>query len=894
MPDRPFRPLVLHVVTHTHWDREWYRTAEEFRLGLVELVDEVLDGEAGPHFLLDGQGIVLSDYVEARPERERDLVRALRAAAVEAGPWFVLGDNLIPGGEALVRNLLAGRREVMRLGGTPPSVLYCPDAFGHPAALPPLAAGFGLSVCIVWRGYGGAPWPDGDTARWRGSDGSEVLLYHLAPDGYELGANLPPSPEAARARWATVRGILAPRATLGIALLPNGADHHAVQARRAEALAALSAVAAPDAVIPGTLQEFADALVARAAGVALPVIHGELRTSPDYAWSLQGTLATRAAQKRAHAVAERLLVHHVEPLSALAWWRDAHSRRHEGRLLWRTLLACQPHDTLCGCSSDAVAGAMDHRLGIVMRTGRLAARRAALARLGHDPAGARRVADDWAPVVVLWNPVPRPRGGICELEVDEPLGLVAVGPGSAGQALPLAPARGGRLGKGIVAQQELSRELVHVREESPRHYPRNTLVLRRRVLAAVEEVEGMGLRSIPIERGRARARAVEHAVVATADSLDNGRCRVWVDEARALCIATAGGAVLHDVLGLEVVGDRGDLYTHSPIEGTAAQGRIVRHRVVRRGPLRGELRLSMRATVPARSLVTATGVAVRRRATPVTVTVDVQLDAGAACVVFSVHGEHRAADCRVRLTTRTRLQDPDVWADAAFGEVSRPPVAAADAIGAGRAGEGVVRTAPLHRYVSLYARDRGVTLFGDGLAEYEAMGDGTIAVTLVRAVGELSRHDLPERPGHAGWPVATPQAQSLGPFAARFALLAHGPRTDAVRCTVRRAMEDFLLPLVGETWGAATSPPATVPGLALRGEGLALSSCKEGEDGRSLVLRCVNLLDRTVEGAWQLAGVRQAWLARLDETPLGALDVRGERAAFHAPPRAVVTVLLRR
>lgn len=893
MTDLGRSPLVVHVVTHTHWDREWYRTAEEFRLGLVALVDEVLDGEAGAHFLLDGQAIVLRDYLVMRPERESDVKRALLSSVIEGGPWYVLGDNLIPGGEALIRNLLAGRREVSRLGGTPPSVLYCPDAFGHPAALPQLATGFGCSVCIVWRGYGGPPWPDGDTARWRGADGSEVLLHHLAPDGYELGANLPRSPGDARARWATLRGILAPRATLGVTLLPNGADHHAVQLHRAEALAALSAVAAPDAVMAGTLQHFADALVARAAGKALPVVHGELRASPDYVWSLQGTLAARARQKRAHAMAERFLVHHVEPLAALAWWRDARSRRHEGHALWQALLACQPHDTLCGCSIDAVAEAMDHRLGIVMCAGQLAARRAALYRLGHDPVAARDTVDEWKAVVALWNPVPRLRGGICELEVDEPLGVVGVGPGSAGQVLPSAQAHAVRLGAGIVAQQELSRELVHVREESPRHYPRNTLVLRRRILAVVEEVEGMGMRTAAIRRGRARARAVEHPVVATADALDNGRCRVWVNEARALCIATADGTVLHDVLGLEVVGDRGDLYTHSPIEGTSAGGRIARHRVVRRGPLRGELRLSMRAVVPPRSLRTATGVAVRRRATPVTVTVDVQLDAGAEVVVLSVHGEHLAEDCRVRLTIRSAVPAPDVWADAAFGEVSRPPLAAADSSLPGRAGESAVRTAPLHRYVSLYAPHRGVTLFGDGLAEYEAMRDGTVAVTLVRAVGELSRHDLPERPGHAGWPVATPQAQSLAPFAARFALLGHGPRTDAVRVVVRRTMEDFLLPIVGETWGSSTIPPATVSGLTLRGEGLALSSCKEGEDGRSLVVRCVNVLDRAVEGTWQLAGVRQAWLARLDETPLGALEVRDGGVEFRAPPRGVVTVLLR-
>jgi alpha-mannosidase len=69
-------------------------------------------------------------------------------------------------------------------------------------------------------------------------------------------------------------------------------------------------------------------------------------------------------------------------------------------------------------------------------------------------------------------------------------------------------------------------------------------------------------------------------------------------------------------------------------------------------------------------------------------------------------------------------------------------------------------TAPLQRYVSLFDERKGATVYSDGLAEYEAREDGSVAITLVRAVGELSRNDLPERPGHAGWPAPVPGAQS--------------------------------------------------------------------------------------------------------------------------------------
>ena len=165
--------LDVHVVTHTHWDREWYHPFERFRQRLVALVDELLDDppRAGESFLLDGQAIILEDYAAVRPERTGDLRTLLRDGRLEAGPWYVLADELIPSGEALVRNLFAGQRVLRRFGTLAPPVLYCPDSFGHPASLPAIAIGFGLPLIILWRGYGGSRWPAGDTLRWSAPNG---------------------------------------------------------------------------------------------------------------------------------------------------------------------------------------------------------------------------------------------------------------------------------------------------------------------------------------------------------------------------------------------------------------------------------------------------------------------------------------------------------------------------------------------------------------------------------------------------------------------------------------------------------------------------------------------------------------------------------------------------
>src|SRR4051794_9408045 len=98
--------LRVLLVSHTHWDREWYQPLDVFRQRLVRLVDDLLDNPPadGSSFLLDGQAILLDDYLEMRPHRAGELSQLLRDGRIEAGPWYVLADELIPSGEALVRN----------------------------------------------------------------------------------------------------------------------------------------------------------------------------------------------------------------------------------------------------------------------------------------------------------------------------------------------------------------------------------------------------------------------------------------------------------------------------------------------------------------------------------------------------------------------------------------------------------------------------------------------------------------------------------------------------------------------------------------------------------------------------------------------------------------------
>src|SRR6266566_3865227 len=211
------------VVPHTHWDREWYLPFEQFRLRLGMVVDGVLDtverDSSFASFTLDGQAIVLEDYLEVRPENEARLRGLLNAGRLEVGPSYVLPDEILVGGESLVRNLLLGRRVCRRFGVEPSGAGYLPDSFGHPAQLPQILAGFVI--------------------RWRAGS-AEVVACQMLPH-YDNFAHLTWNHDAEQRVRTIVGNFGEAVASAGQdeIVLANGSDHLPIEPEVPEILAGL-------------------------------------------------------------------------------------------------------------------------------------------------------------------------------------------------------------------------------------------------------------------------------------------------------------------------------------------------------------------------------------------------------------------------------------------------------------------------------------------------------------------------------------------------------------------------------------------------------------------------------------------------------------------------------
>mgnify|MGYP006306746549 FL=1 len=168
------------IVPETHWDRAWYIPFEQFRIRLVRFIDRLLEtlqkDKNFKAFSLDGQTVVIEDYLQIRPEKRADIEKMVKNKSLFIGPWYILPDEFLVSGESLIRNLLAGQKIASELGHRM-SVGYVPDPFGHVGQLPQILQGFDLDSFIFSRGLLDPKRVDMEF-HWKAPNGSKVLAIH--------------------------------------------------------------------------------------------------------------------------------------------------------------------------------------------------------------------------------------------------------------------------------------------------------------------------------------------------------------------------------------------------------------------------------------------------------------------------------------------------------------------------------------------------------------------------------------------------------------------------------------------------------------------------------------------------------------------------------------------
>ncbi|MHA1715373.1 MAG: glycosyl hydrolase-related protein [Promethearchaeota archaeon] len=358
------KDIVMYLVSHTHWDREWYLPFEGFRFRLVKCIDKLLgildSDETFRNFMLDGQAVVLEDYLAVRPENREKIITYLKDERISAGPFYMLPDEFLISPESHIRNLLLGHRVVNQLAeNTVMKAGYMPDSFGHIAQMPQILKGFDIDTFFFTRGMGDQVKELGMEFEWVSQDGKSSVLTINFPMGYCAGANLTRDQKDfnhATARLKIIRDKLKSRAKTNILLVPNGCDHLTPEQDIPNFVEHFNKLngGSEGTIKHAPLQDYIDAIKAR-----IPPLKKHVG---DFRWGKEHLILSDIFSSRVYLILRyfelaSLLERWTEPLNTVACIVANDVFKYPTDYLWhawRYLLKNGPHDSIGGCSVDDV------------------------------------------------------------------------------------------------------------------------------------------------------------------------------------------------------------------------------------------------------------------------------------------------------------------------------------------------------------------------------------------------------------------------------------------------------------------------------------------------------------------------------------------------------------
>ncbi|NOK64026.1 MAG: hypothetical protein GFH27_549325n86 [Chloroflexi bacterium AL-W] len=860
------KPLNLHIISHTHWDREWYLTFQQFRFRLVEMMDALLDLlERDPefrYFHLDGQTIVLEDYLEIRPHREAALRALIEEGRILIGPWYVQPDEFLVSGEAIIRNLQMGLR-IARRYGEPMMVGYLPDSFGHIAQLPQLMRSFGLDTFVHGRGIFRSQ-TGGTEYWWRGLDGSCLLGIFLAT-WYNNAQRFPEDPDEALAFVQQVTERLKQVGAGQDLILMNGVDHFVAQDNLTAIRRSLEQRLQEGRLIHARLPDVIEALQG-VAGDHLRTVDGEL-TNEDEGTLLTGVRSARVGLKQANNAVERLLEYWVEPYETWASLLGTSYDRDFLHYAWKLLLQNHPHDSICGCSIDQVHREMWPRFDQATQVGEELLNRA----MRHIAAHADTTAHDTdnaleTTALLVHNPLPRTRNDVVVVELDFALR-------SEYCAVELLDDQGQPVPVQVLQRVQRTRKAL-----SPIATPHEVPVSRYTVAIYCEKLPACGYRVYTarlLPQRPQRGGSMVHA-----GTLENEYLRVTVAADSTLTIVDKRTGLTYERLHFfRDEGDIGDQYNHiKPLHDTIVEtiGQV-ELAVLSDGPVIAELELTVRPQLPLAARPDREG----RADTTIEVPIRsrVRLLRGAERVEITTTIDNTVADHRLRVVFPLGEPITAVQSDTTFGAVERP-------IDIPSWWPWASRDRPHRSWINAQVNGRGLALLSRGLYEHDARADGQLELTLLRSIGYMFVDFQTYAPLDA-----VPEGQCLGTHRFEYAMVPHANDPHAA---LAEAAAAFNAPLrAHQTTHHSGNLPSTHSFLALEPMALQLTTIKRAEDRESVIVRCYNTTDETIQGQLRVPGNWQAaYRVNLDEQREETLTLTGDSLSLVCAPWQIITVEL--
>jgi mannosylglycerate hydrolase len=890
------KKYTVHVVPHTHWDREWYFTFEEFRYRLVKMMDRLIrlmqDGVI-EHFVADGHTLMIDDYLEIRPEKEVEVRELIGSGRLLLGPWYTQPNIYMSSGEAQIRNLLRGRQEMQKYGDSMEmaEINYLPDMFGYHAQLPQIMKGFGMTHLIGARGM---PLGSPNYFRWEGSDGTTVMVCSLL-NSYNNGNGLSDREEP---KYFYVFGepikmpslpeilnlILEERSERDRAVAPhllllNGVDHMWANPTMKETLKKIEQLRPELITKQSTFRKYIDEMETSLEND--PLLYTGEHRDPRQVLILPASQSMRMDVKKYNRSMEDLLERRVEPLMSLMLCIGEKDLPYAMLAkAWEYVLMNQAHDSLCCALSEPGYREVLTRYD----------KAADIAREIHtelEQRLLRRMKGCPEEAVMVLNPTPKDRLGIVTMDI-----AVAHDPNSGEPHL-------------YYDGSEIPIHIQSVRNDMLlRYVPFSGLVgqLSVRIFTITANtgiIPASGYKTLEIRLGSPHAKSVEGLVKGT-DIMENEHLRVKVNPDATLDITDlSANRVYSGVHRFIDDGENGCGFMHIPPVNDhvcISAGKNLDLRIIENNPHKGVLRVSHTMSIP--DGLSADSLSRSRKTVDLTIKTDIILRQDSKIVEFETEIENPAGSHRLRVAFPTDVDSNNSYSGLPFDVIVRPVQPEEVNYVAPGTYEAFYGYHPMHDFCGITDGKEGAALAGDGMLEFEVLPmRRTMCMTLLRATDHLHVGVL-----YHGSKFRLPSAQLIGKQHYRYAFIPHNGDYSKVldlveefRHPIFTAQKDFL---EEESMPDYNPPPET---LSLQGSFIRVDSrlvttaIKPAEDGEGIILRMYNPLHSrekvhvTIPDSFVL---KSAVRVRIDESNDEEIPVIENGFTLNAAAKEIISIRL--
>lgn len=930
----------IHIISNTHWDREWVYPSAETRLLLLDFMDNMLDLlDAQPEyhsFTMDSQTLCVQDYLDFRPERREQIERHVKSGRLIIGPWCSLPDEYIVNGESLVRNLVIGHKVSESLGGVS-KVGYTPFSYGQTSQMPQIYRGFDIDTIIFYRGI--------KTTKsefiFRGADGSELLgmrfgalsrfsyfFYLFRMVAYDMTrdealyewrrGSLPfklagdhhenahfyicdPDDDGWHAEYieSGAKRLLRDESehfsTKYIASM-QGFDSSEPDPREVDLIKETQKHLPGHVIKQSDLQTFMDLLRKEyEEGRLKPeVIEGESRNPNSIGkWThlFGDVISSRVRIKLMNNSNEQNVQRRAEPWSAISLsMGDAYPSTVIDEC-WDNVMKNHPHDTICGAGVDQMEKDMIAR-GEQVNLFSMGVYRRALQRIQTRIDNSDLAENEVG--LTVFNPSPFTRSEVVSVFLDLP--------------------------------DDCEYDDFTIRDEDGNvcevqdveYFPWGTLVRnlrdvslqlhseRARLHFEAKDIPPFGYRTYVVKHEPDIVWKPMGRMVTGVNQMENEFLRVKFNSDGTLCMENKEtGDVFDGMHYLEDSGDNGHSWMYEAPDRDEA---ITSHAVpchiakIEDGPMLARFRVDYHMMVPVgldyvydeaytgqkpraqMRLPRATTRTEEKR--EMVVRSVFTLRKGAKALDVETKVDNQCENHRLRVCFPTSIKAKASAAEAAFDVIERDVIRTPDNWYWGRPNPQF----PMHRFVSISDGKRGLAFANNGIREFEAMEDNdrTVAITLFRAFTFrqppiLDRYDVyPEMK----------LSQCPGEMSFKYSILPH--KGDWVEGEVIREAERVNLPLETAQVGPHEGElPKSMSFLSVDPVNLMLSSFKKAERNDNLILRVFNPTTDDINGTISFhKEIKTAWITNLNEEHREQLQPDGKIISLKVGKKKIVTLEL--